>query len=148
MRYQINRPSVLDEIIEHEVILIDLDKGVYYNTEHAGADIWRGLKSGWDDAAIAEYIACRYSIGTEMARKSVDDFIRTLESEQLIIKDPEARGGRTMEPRLEETGAPLPFELPRIFKYTDLKELLLLDPIHDIDTSERPPRTPENGRPK
>lgn len=143
MRYQINTPAVLDEIIEHEVILIHLDKGVYYNTEHTGADIWRGLKNGWDDTAISEYIACRYSIGTETARMCVDDFIRTLEAEQLITRDPEARGGKTMAPRLEESAVPRPFEPPHLSKYTDLQELLLLDPIHDIDTTGWPQRKPD-----
>ncbi|HDY70854.1 MAG TPA: PqqD family protein, partial [Nitrospirae bacterium] len=45
MRFRINKPHVINEIIDGEVVILNLDTGNYYSMDKAGADIW-GLIEG------------------------------------------------------------------------------------------------------
>ena len=50
------------------------------------------------------------------------------------------------EDLIDSTGEKLPFEAPVLYTYTDMAELLLLDPIHDVDETGWPkPASEENS---
>lgn len=49
-----------------------------------GADIWRGVEEGLDEAAIAERFAAKYEVDPERAREDVDAFIARMREAGLV----------------------------------------------------------------
>ena len=140
--YKINRPVVVDEIIDDEAVIIHFDRGNYYSLNKVGADIWSFIESGATVSEIAEAVSHRYEGSRAIIENGVGQLIVELQEEDLIVPD-KAKGpasvqglGVHLEPD-PETERP-DFEAPILRKYTDMQDLLLLDPIHEVDEAGWP----------
>ena len=130
--YRINEPSVATEKLDNEVMIVNLEKGNYYSLTGTGATIWDLIVSGRTEAAILDEVMASYSGDSGDIRRNLDSFVSELCAEQLIV---------TTEPKsLNGTHAPKPvagsrpkFAAPHLEKYTDMQELLLIDPIHEVN---------------
>lgn len=129
MSFRINSPSVIHETIDDEVVIINLDKGHYYSLDGCGSDVWLGLVGGAAPATIA---ATFDGDGAEIER-AVGELVAELEAEGLIVA---AAGGDTAPAQPLESGKP--FDAPRLQRYSDMEELLLIDPIHEVDAQGWP----------
>lgn len=147
VRFRINRPAVVHEIFDDEAVIINLDSGNYYSLDRAGADIWGFVESGATVSEIVEAITRRYD-GTRVdVENAVDRLIFELQQEDLIVPA-EAKGLESASkhnPRVETDPEVerLLFQIPVLHKYTDMQDLLLLDPIHEVDEMGWPIVTPE-----
>lgn len=140
--FQVNAPAVVSEAFEDEVVIIHLESGAYYSLEQSGAAIWQWLQHGVSVAEINHRLGHAYKIDAEEIARVVPSFIDELTQEQLIV--PTNTGEQV---RKAPTPAPLghyggtgnePFILPTLTKFTDMQDLLLLDPIHDVGSSGWP----------
>jgi Coenzyme PQQ synthesis protein D (PqqD) len=122
--YRLNSPSVIHETIDDEVVIINLDKGHYYSLDGCGARIWRGLVGGAPAAAIA---AALEGDGTEIDA-GIQALAAELESEGLIV----ATAADPLAAPLDGE-PPIAYEPVELQRYSDMEELLLLDPIHEVD---------------
>ena len=144
MRFRINMPQVVHETIEGEVIIINLDNGNYYSLDRVGADIWGLVESGATVGEMAEAITRRYEGRRAVIENAVNQLIAELQEEELIILDTAKEHESIMtqaetDPETEGRG----FETPILHKYTDMQDLLLLDPIHEIDEAGWPVTRPD-----
>ncbi|NEP88745.1 MAG: PqqD family protein [Okeania sp. SIO2C2] len=136
-RFQINSPTVVQETIEGEVVIVNLEKGDYYSLLNTSADIWSAIEKGNSTTEIIAEITERYEGDRETIETAVNSLIAQLQEEEIIIVAP--RNELTNENRQEVKTATdnnqqkLPFEPPVLSKYTDMEELLALDPIHEVD---------------
>ncbi|HAZ44537.1 MAG TPA: pyrroloquinoline quinone biosynthesis protein PqqD [Cyanobacteria bacterium UBA11369] len=137
-KFSVNAPKVVHETIEGEVVIVNLDKGDYYSLVQAGADIWNGIISGISRDEIIQEMNQRYAGDRATIEKSVNDFIAQLQREELIKIDQTDESinsnGKTAPIPAEINGEKPNFEPPSLNKYTDMEELLALDPIHEVDT--------------
>ena len=140
MHYRLNDRELVSELLDGEVIIIHLQSGTYYSTLASGADIWHALLSGHSVEETADWLARgaeaeRVHIAAEVTR-----FVSELVAENLILStdsDPIRRP--------DDLGTASAFVTPELHKYTDMQELLLVDPIHEVtqegwplrDTTER-----------
>ena len=138
LRFKINKPKVISEIFDDEVVVINLDSGNYYSLGKLGVRIWGLIEKGANSTEIAEIISCDYQFDGNDLNGSIVKFINELEREQLIL--PDLANNAKFDPGPDiSSGANKPiFEEPVLSKYTDMQELLLLDPIHDVDESGWP----------
>jgi hypothetical protein len=69
----------------------------------------------------------------------VADLISSLQGEQLIQSDSDAvhRANNPAESN-SNSGEKIPFAQPVLNKFTDVEDLLMLDPIHDVDAAGWP----------
>jgi hypothetical protein len=119
-RYEVCRPHVVAETIDGEVVAINLDSGSYYSLEGTGAAIWEAIDQG---APVSQIGA---ALGEQVDLRA---FVAELEAEGLVR--PATNG---LDPADRAWVPPEgPLEPPRLEKFTDLEDLLLLDPVHDID---------------
>lgn len=136
-KFRVNEPKVVHETIDGEVVLVNLERGDYFSLVTAGADIWDGLTKGLSQGEIVSEIAQRYEGDRETIEQATNNFIAQLQQEELIVVAPanEASNGNlsNSQPQAIPSAEKLPFEPPSLDKYTDMEELLALDPIHEVD---------------
>jgi Coenzyme PQQ synthesis protein D (PqqD) len=133
VRYHVNHPQVINETIEGEAIMINLVTGNYYSLDTVGGEIWELLEQSLSAEDIVTVLGQRYEASEEVIRNAVVELLAQLASEQLVVRD----DGRhsAAPPASTQTGGTgrLPFEAPKFEKFTDMPDLILLDPVHDVD---------------
>jgi Coenzyme PQQ synthesis protein D (PqqD) len=142
--YRPNTPKVLFQAFEDETVLINLDSGNYYSFAGSGALIWDRLVRGDSVSSVIDNLQERFGNKDGIA-PAVEEFVRELVEENLVVE-------AAREPcKVVEQGAPQnftlsQFERPVLQKYSDMQDLLLLDPIHEVDETGWPhARPPESS---
>jgi hypothetical protein len=131
-RYVVRSPAVVHETIDGEAVIINLESGAYFSAEGASAIAWQQIAGGASAADLIAAVGERYEGGAAEIGTAVAQFIAQLSQEGLIRPAEAAEGTPAAAPVPPPAAKPAFTELSlRIF--TDLKELLLLDPIHDVD---------------
>lgn len=132
----INSPQVVQETIDGEVVIINLLKGHYYSLRGTGAFIWTQIDQQLNQELITQQVLQHYSGEAETIVPSLQSFFDQLQAEELVVISTESNfeeHNNNLD-GLEK----LPFELPKLEKFTDMEELLLLDPLHEVDESGWP----------
>ncbi len=139
-RYELNTPEVIEESVDGEVLIVHLGTGAYYSSDGSGEFIWRCAVAGLPASEIASAAEAHFGIAGAIAAAAVERMIGQYVEEGLI-RD---RNGRPAE----ETPAAAAgaFEEPVLNKYTDMEELLLLDPVHDVEEAGWPHARPDLNR--
>jgi len=133
--YGVNAPRVVFEVFDEEVVAVNLESGHYFSLRETAADIFRLAVAGAADEVISEAVAARFPKEREVVRTSVRTFLDALVAEGLLVPQLQTA---TAPARLELAGDAGPFTPPRFEKFTDMQDLLLLDPIHDVDETGWP----------
>jgi hypothetical protein len=143
-RFQVNAPSVAAEVISDEVMIVNLEAGNYYSLRNTGAEVWTLVEQGFTPAEIAGLLEARYQGDPAEMKRAVISFLEELESEQIIVPRTSAPGNTPAPAPRGETsvGAASVFAAPALEKYTDMQELLQVDPIHDVDDEQGWPKMP------
>ena len=142
MNFTINK-NIAHEIIDGEAIIINFDNANYYSLNKTGADSWDFVAKGLDLLEIIEGLAQRYEGSRVEIETSIRQLLADLEKEGIITIDQETKGEKgkeipePSEGELKIGKKPL-FEPPTLQKYTDMQEMLWLDPIHDVDETGWP----------
>ena len=125
--YQLNTPSCIAEAVDDDLIVINLATGRYYNMRHEAVACWHALTQG---STPADLLAANDWDDTQQAR--FNGFVQYLLLEQLLVPSPEPAPDRDERRIVCEAGRE-PFHID---VFTDMEEMLLLDPIHDasVDT--------------
>lgn len=141
-RFRVNSPTIVHETIDDEAVIINLDTGNYYSLDKAGTDIWNLLESGAAVAEVIEGLTRRYEGDRMDIENAVDRLVAELQQEALIIpdrvKEPEGIKASNMQVETGMEAERPSFEIPILHKYTDMQDLLLLDPIHEVDDTGWP----------
>jgi len=134
--YRVNRPRVIFENIDGELILVNMEKGCYFSTDEVGANIWELVESGHTVAEILEALRFRYDGDPAEISKYVFAFLERLETEELVV--PDAAAEKNGSPRTLNESRRTSFRPPELQKYTDMRDMLLLDPVHDVEAAGWP----------
>lgn len=140
--FQVNTAKVSQETIDGEVMIINLDEGYYYSLINTGAEIWEQIEQGLSKEQITSKLLEKYDSSKEEIEVGVNALIKDLEKEEIILSVSNSGTNHhdnanlqvTENGNLEKT----PFEFPKLQKYTDMQDLLTLDPIHDVDETGWP----------
>lgn len=116
-----NRPSVIFDVQDDQAVLIDLESGHYFQLDAASTALWTCLAEPTTPESVAS--ACDN-------RDDLDGSFST------IIDDLLARG--LIRPARPEDGPdasiePWHFDGFELAEFTDLADILGLDPIHEVD---------------
>jgi hypothetical protein len=145
LRFKLNQPSVIGEVIDNEAIIVNLDSGTYYSLRAVGADIWQMIEQGATVAEIINQLAHQYTKTEQtVIQTDVESFVMELQEEALILplEDSSVAGESALSPLHASDGDQLLFQKPVLEKYTDMADLLLLDPIHEVDETGGWPHPP------
>lgn len=129
-----NAPSrVAHERVEDEVIAINLDTGTYFSLRDTAADVWTLFMDGADLDGASEALAVAHGIGISGVTADLEAFTDALVEAGLL--DPDAAAAAVPGVTVSVARA---YATPVVERYDDMEELLLLDPIHEVDDAGWP----------
>jgi hypothetical protein len=146
--FKLNAPAVVSEIIDGEAVIMHLKSGNYYSTEHVGSQIWSLLEQGLSRGQILDTLTVRYPVAALELGASLDAFVAELLAQDLVCEiaaEPATSIRAAPAASSLANGAARPFAAPVLNVYSDMKDLLLLDPIHDVDEIGWPTPKPEGN---
>ena len=142
-RYRCNEPDVIYEIYDDEVVVLNFSNGNYYSLKNTAKSVWILIVRGYSLSEIQSLFTNNSKSQKAEIRNGISEFFCSLIEDELIVssgikkpeKDPSCEKA---EPALDI--CPKPFTNPVLEKYTEMQELLLLDPIHEVSDSGWPVR--------
>lgn len=137
-RFKINTLKIVHQTIDGEVIIINFENGIYYSLNATGTDIWGCTERNDTITEIVKGIMNKYEGNQEVIEKDINQFITDLEKEELIVLNKENKNSQESKEKSETSKEKPKYEKPELNKYTDMKEMLLLDPIHEVDETGWP----------
>jgi hypothetical protein len=102
--------------------------------------IWNLLEHGASTQTLARRMTSLYHGDQQAIGQAVSEFLEQLRTHNLIAETSAARADAGPEPAGDQRE---PWEPPVLSVYEDMKDLLLLDPIHDVDEQGWPARKPD-----
>jgi hypothetical protein len=142
-RLRPNTPTITSETFEDEVVIVNFESGSYYSVSASGVEIWKALERGATPGEIVSVLELLFEAEPGRIETAVAAFLRELEKEALVAArdGTPASSGRAVA--AVPDGRP-PFPSPLLNAFTDMQELLWLDPVHEADEAGWPAtRVPE-----
>ena len=133
MTYRVNSPHVISETVGGETIIVNLARGHYFSLQGTAVDVWQRLERGEAAETIVLELEQRYEAADgeidAAVRKLLDDFV----SAELVVVEGNGTGtvARASSP---DVGERVPFVSPSFTTFTDMQDIILLDPVHEVDT--------------
>ena len=136
--FKINVPGVVFENYGDEIVLINLDNGNYYSMVNEAAEIFSLIEKGSTQNEIIRKIMQKYEGNIQ---NTVNKFIAGLQKENLIIPLEKIidDNSRNNDAETQQLASQKPvFATPVLNRYSDMQDLISLDPVHEVDESGWP----------
>jgi hypothetical protein len=131
---EVSVPACAAEDLHDEVVALNVETGVYFSLRDMAAVVWRDLAAGHAVETIAALM-----LKATGSNDAVLDMISRFQAHGLMRRSSSAPA--TTQPAitaaLESGSRDLTFE-----SYEDMKDLILSDPIHDVDAAAGWPARP------
>jgi hypothetical protein len=115
-------------------VVINLDSGCYYSLNKTAVHLWNHLEQGSSLNQAAHQMALLHGNEEALVLADFTIFVDRLMEEGLIRP---GKGGHTDGLLLKE-GHGESYLKPSFEKYSDMQEMLLLDPIHEVSEAGWP----------
>ena len=133
-------PQVVSEQYDNEALAINLDSGTYYSLNGASSRVWALIGNHEPVHAIVQAFNSGDPPACQEIATAVHAFLARLVAEHLIVPlEPSNLLSPSTAPEAifgAATGGAVPSFGLEVF--TDMQDLLLLDPIHDVEAEGWP----------
>lgn len=134
--YEINTPHVISESLGDETVIINLETGTYHHLNGNATRIWQNLQQPIATDTLVHALVVDNPERLQTMAHALSDFLRQLLDQGLIRMSAAAPSAQTCAAMvLDETA--LVCE-----SFTDMQDLLGLDPIHEADPDTGWPHQP------
>jgi len=145
-QFRVNTPTVTHDTIDGESVVINLETGNYYSLQGTGAEIWALIVKNATMEQMIETLSGRYHGPRAKIVNGLSQLLDELQREQLIVLSgswvPTEWMNSAEVPTATSEDKP-DFQFPELQKFTDMQELLLVDPIHEVDAAGWPRANPK-----
>jgi Coenzyme PQQ synthesis protein D (PqqD) len=131
--YRVNSPHVISETLGGETIIVNLASGHYFNLQGTAVDVWQELEQGKAVESIVLALEHRYEAGAGEVRASVEKLVDDFVAAELIVAEGNGAGEAVSAPP-GASAERAPFVAPSFTTFTDMQDIILLDPVHEVDT--------------
>jgi hypothetical protein len=142
VRHRVNAPQVIAETIAGEAMIVNLATGHYFSLQGSGVEIWSEIERERSLSEIVAALEQRYVAVDDEIEAAVLRLVEELEHEQLIVRLGENGYHAEAVPSQDGPHAPArdrqQFAQPVLAKFTDMQDIILLDPVHEVDASGWP----------
>lgn len=134
MNYQLKSPPSVAEMVDGEYIIINMNSGYYYNIVGHGAKIFEYLTQGGSLPALIDSQS-----GNQEFARVLENFISHAVKEELLTSASPDASPVVDVPTFDISEG---IDSISISVFTDMKDLLGLDPIHEVDATQGWPHQP------
>ncbi len=129
--YKLNEAKMFADVTNNVAIIINSETGIYYAMNNCGSVVFQAVTDGCSKQSIVENFKKFANCPTDIEQK-LNAFIDELLQKEIIIE-----GEQTSNvPAFDESVITKDnFEM-KVSEYADAQEMLLADPIHDVDEEE------------
>jgi hypothetical protein len=129
----VNSPQVISETVGGETIIVNLATGHYFNLQGTAVDVWDGIARGDSRDAIVAFLAASYAAADGEIEEAVGSLLDDLTAAELVTPEAE-NGAASVAIERPPGGQQLPPFIPPTFTtFTDMQDIILLDPVHEVD---------------
>jgi Coenzyme PQQ synthesis protein D (PqqD) len=125
--------AVVHDDFGDETVIVNLETGSYYSTKSAGSMIWSMVTGGAARTEIVRRLCAEHSGNPEEIVIATSSFIDELIGECLAVENVEPSSVESISQVSPKSSRREEFVAPRLQKYSDMEELLKLDPVHEVD---------------
>lgn len=133
-RFKVNSPDVAWESFDGEAVIVNLQSGHYFSARGTAALIWRTLAGGASRSELDALMSLTFDAAPSEMQGPVGAFIADLLERALLVPLAAGDGASAApSPAPSSPAAKTPFSAPVLDTYADMQDILLLDPIHEVD---------------
>lgn len=129
--FKLNEEQMFYDIAEGQAVVIDFTTGIYYGTSSLGSVVLDRLIAGCAPEKIAAAVKALPGCPEDMDVK-LNEFAAKLQEIGILITGETQDGGD--EP-IEEKALAEGFELS-VEAFSEVQDLILADPVHDVDVEQ------------
>lgn len=133
-RFQLNAPACIAEAVEGDLIVINLDSGRYFNMRGESVGSWLALTQG---ISPSELIDANHWTSEQIIRFNA--YVQCLVDEHLLVPIQNVVETPSQPPSIAVQSVQNCFHID---VFTDMQEMLMLDPIHDASVEKGWPHQP------
>jgi hypothetical protein len=123
---------VISETVGGETIIVDLASGHYFDLQGTAVDVWQGIERGDSAEGIVQHLESRYEAANGEIGAAVDKLLQEFVAAGLLVAD--GNGAEEIAHVPSRNGDErVPFAAPSFTKFTDMQDIILLDPVHEVD---------------
>ncbi len=122
------------------MIAINLETGFYYALVGPAADVWTAFDPAGTVAGAVSKLAEGYGVPANALRDDVEGFARRLQDVGLLVPSDEPGAAAVALPEVPQSRR---WDTPVLEEYRDMADLVLLDPIHQVDEKGWPHPLPD-----
>ncbi|MGX5841709.1 PqqD family protein [Mesorhizobium sp. ArgA1] len=125
--YAVASKDIVFESFDGEAVVLDLSNGKYFGFSDSGSRVWQALSSGVGAQALVEASA---GGAATIGLADLDSFIARLVDFGLLApaETPEQPLSTALAAELAATSEPLKVDV-----HDDLADLIIVDPIHEVE---------------
>jgi hypothetical protein len=136
LHFAINEKIVAEEF-DNEIVLIDVEKGLYFSLQGAAVDLWRAFAT---ERAVGEVLGAFTAQVAGSDQTVLQETIGKMQENGLLTKTADQKSASA--PPISFLS--LSFVAPVLEVYSDLAELIAIDPVHEVDATSGWPLRPAN----
>jgi len=134
--YVANGPSIAFERFDDEAVLINFQTGTYYSLRGAAPEVWALVQQPNTIDRIAEQLG----VQELAARAAIEAMLKQLVADTcVLVREIDDAELKTVAQPLAKTKH---FTPPIVQAFHDLEELIVLDPVHEVDPMDGWPNRP------
>ena len=129
--YKLNESKMFADVTNNVAIIINSETGIYYGMNNCGSMIFQAIIDGCSIQSINECLKKIENCPSDIEQK-LKSFIDELLQKEIIVEAEK----KSKLPVFDETIIKQDkFEM-KVSEYADAQEMLLADPIHDVDEKD------------
>ncbi|WP_413854674.1 PqqD family protein [Candidatus Ruminimicrobium bovinum] len=129
--YKLNEAKMFADITDNVAIIINSETGIYYAMNNCGSIIFKDVIDGCSTNLIIDNLKKIESCPNDIEQK-FKIFIDELLKKEIIIAGEKSSKTPVLDEAIIKKDK---FEM-KVSEYEDAQEMLLADPIHDVDEEE------------
>jgi hypothetical protein len=135
LRFSIFDNNIISDVFGEEVVLVNLETGVYYSLRASATQVWIRLQNNYSVDEVVAELSSIYESDRSILTHDIISFIQQLVEKNLIK---ESSLIEKINIPTNQNSAKLAYLAPVLEIFSDMQEILLLDPVHDVDKAGWP----------
>jgi len=139
--YSIDVAEVVSDIIDGEAVMLHRLSGDYFSTAGIGCLIWQWIGEGQSRSRIVNRVKASFVGDPAEIERSVDSFLDELIIHKLVCETANGIESSAATSMAAEA-SPQAFVPPVLHVYSDIRDMMILDPVHDLSEEAHWPKGP------